>query len=71
MSIFAGKRDIWIAVAGPHFPDRSDEQLMALGMSAASDWFLGNSTPLTEMFDQYVMLKNLTGEPHGHQEDCS
>ena len=56
------KQEIWLELARPEFPDRTDEQLMALSMYAASMWYYpGPPNKLTELYDKYVMLKTLKG----------
>jgi hypothetical protein len=39
----------------------SEAACLALSMRAASDYYLGGSPELVEVFDQYVMLKTLKG----------
>jgi len=53
------KQDIWLTLAGEKYPNLTEDQLKALSLKAASDWYLGGDTELVNLFDQYVMLKNL------------
>ena len=53
------KLDIWITLAGEKFPRLTEDQLRALSLKAASEWYLGEDNELVKLFDQYVMLKNL------------
>ncbi len=53
------KQDIWLTLAGAQYPSLNEDQLRALSLKAASEWYLGGDTELVQLFDQYVMLKNL------------
>jgi hypothetical protein len=53
------KPEIWLAVCEGHFPGKSDSEIMTYNTKAASDWYLGKDTELAQLFDQYVMIKNL------------
>jgi len=48
-------------LAGEKFPQLTEDQLRALSLKAASEWYLGEDNELVKLFDQYVMLKNLAG----------
>ena len=53
------KQDIWLTLAGAKYPTLTEDQLKALSLKAASEWYLGGEAELVQLFDQYVMLKNL------------
>jgi hypothetical protein len=55
------KQEIWLTLAGEKFPKLTEDQLRALSLKAASEWYLGGDTELVDLFDQYVMLKTLKG----------
>lgn len=55
------KQDIWLELARPMYPDKDDDEIFAIGMLAASSWFMGYDDELTRLYDQYVMLKTLRG----------
>lgn len=55
------KIEIWEEVAQVKYPELLPHQLHVLSMHAASDWYAGADTELSELFDQYVMLKTLKG----------
>jgi hypothetical protein len=54
-------REIWLSVAQEKYPHLTEEQLMAASMTAAAHWYNGDDDELSHLFDQYVMLKKLTG----------
>lgn len=60
------KPEIWLAVCEGHFPDLSDAEIMTLSMRAATDWYHGQDNELAQLFDQYVMIKNLKGVGNGN-----
>jgi hypothetical protein len=53
------KQEIWLTLARERYPTLTEDQANALGLKAASEWYLGGDTELVQLFDQYVMLKNL------------
>jgi hypothetical protein len=53
------KTDLWVLLAQPKYPKLTEGQLFALSMQAASKWYLGDTDELAELYDQYVMMKNL------------
>jgi hypothetical protein len=53
------KQEIWLTLAGERYPGLNEDQLKALSLKAASEWYLGGDPELVELFDQYVMLKNI------------
>lgn len=55
------KIEIWLTLAREKFPNKSDGELRALSMTAASHWFADDDDELAKLFDQYVMMKNLYG----------
>jgi len=55
------KIDIWLMLARGKYPKLSDEDLKAMSMTAASHWFNDEEDELAQLFDQYVMMKNLYG----------
>lgn len=57
--------DIWATLAREQYPKLSENELRALSMKAASEWYIGESTDLAKLFDQYVMLKTLKGDRNG------
>jgi len=55
------KKQIWLTLAREQFPNLTEDQLAALSLEAASRWYLGEESELTNLFDQYVMIKTLKG----------
>lgn len=55
------KIDIWLLLAKEKYPYMPIEKLKSLSMLAATSWYSGEKNEYTELFDQYVMLKNLKG----------
>ena len=55
------KKEIWLVLAREQYPQLNEEQLAALSLKAAGDWYVGEETELTKLFDQYVMIKTLKG----------
>lgn len=55
------KEGIWLTLAREQYPSLTEEQAKALSMEAANLWYLGEETELTNLFDQYVMIKTLKG----------
>lgn len=53
------KREIWLVLAREKYPQLNEDQIMGLGFRAASEWYNGEQNELTNLFDQYVMLKAL------------
>jgi hypothetical protein len=53
------KKEIWLTLAGEKYPTLTENELAALSLEAASRWYMGEESELTNLFDQYVMLKNL------------
>ena len=60
------KQDIWLTLAREKFPALSEDAAKALSMQAASAWYSGTDGELTELFDQYVMIKNIKGIDNGN-----
>ena len=52
-------QDIWESVAKPKYPTLNSHQLLELRSEAAIDWLYDNETELCNLFDQYVMLREL------------
>jgi hypothetical protein len=48
-----------MTLAGAKYPALTESQLQALSLKAASEWYLGGDPELVNLFDQYVMLKNI------------
>jgi hypothetical protein len=59
------KPEIWLAVCEGHFPGKTDSEIMSYSMKAAADWYVDEDNELTQLFDQYVMIKNLKGVEDG------
>jgi len=59
------KINIWLTLAKEKYPKLNEGQLTAMCMHAASDWWNGTESELANLFDQYVMLKNLKGFENG------
>mgnify|MGYP003350735513 FL=1 len=55
------KENIWTELAREKYPTLTENQLRALSMHAASEWYNGSDSELANLFDQYVMIKNLRG----------
>jgi len=55
------KKQIWLTLAREQYPNLTEDQLAALSLEAASRWYLGEESELTNLFDQYVMIKTLKG----------
>lgn len=53
------KKEIWLTLARERYPTLTENQLAALSLEAAGRWYTGEKSELTNLFDQYVMLKNL------------
>lgn len=57
------KQDIWLTLAREKYPTLTEDRAKALSLKAASVWYLGSNNDedrvLVELFDQYVMLKQL------------
>jgi hypothetical protein len=53
------KQDIWLTLAREKYPTLTEDQAQALSLKAASEWYLGGDAELVQLFDQYVMIKNL------------
>ena len=51
--------DIWESLAKPKYPTFNSRQLIELRSEAAIDWLYDNETELYNLFDQYVMLREL------------
>ena len=62
------KINIWLTLAREKYPKLDESQLTAMCMHAASDWYNEWDTELANLFDQYVMLKNLKGFENGKVE---
>jgi hypothetical protein len=52
-------QDIWESLAKPKYPTLNSQQLVELRSKAAIDWLYDDETELYNLFDQYVMLKEL------------
>jgi len=55
------KKQIWLTLAREQYPNLTEDQLAVLSLEAASRWYLGEESELTNLFDQYVMIKTLKG----------
>ena len=55
------KLEIWLVLAREKYPHLNEDQIRGLSLKAASDWYSGIDSELTNLFDQYVMLKTLKG----------
>jgi hypothetical protein len=53
------KTELWLILAREKYPTLTEEQAKVLSMEAATQWYTGEDTELSNLFDQYVMLKNL------------
>ena len=63
------KLDIWTTLAKEKYPDLLEHQLQVMSMLAASSWYAGEENEYSELFDQYVMLKNLKGNQDGESSN--
>jgi hypothetical protein len=55
-------QEVWLSVCEDKFPGKTQEEIMRYFYSAATDWSLGpTDTPLAQLFDQYLVIKKLTG----------
>lgn len=63
------KLGIWTTLAKEKFPELTESQIKALSMQASTQWYLGEDTELANLFDQYVMLKNLKGFKNGDTQE--
>ena len=52
-------QDIWESVAKPKYPTLNSQQLVELKEQASINWLHDDGTELCNLFDQYVMLKQL------------
>ena len=52
--------NLWAGVASESFPDLSAHQLDTLFVFAVSDWGVGKETELTDLYEKYRMLCELT-----------
>jgi hypothetical protein len=55
------KIEIWLTLAREKYPSITEAKAQALCLEAAAVWYSGEESELTEIFDQYVMLKSLKG----------
>lgn len=55
------KLEIWATLLREKQPTLTEHQIRVLSLKAASDWYNGADTELSNLFDQYVMLKTLKG----------
>ena len=55
------KIDIWLMLAREKYPTLSDNELIDLCKIASVEWFDNRDTELSNIFDQYIMMKNLYG----------
>jgi hypothetical protein len=55
------KIEIWLTLAREKYPSIAEDDLKAMSMNAAADWFSNAPTALADLFDQYVMMKQLYG----------
>ena len=55
------KQEIWLTLAREEYPKLTEHQLINLRLQAASDSYMGSDDKLSELFEQYVMLKALAG----------
>ncbi len=54
-------QQLWYSIARDQFPLLSEAQVLSLFTPASSDWCHNEDTKLAKLFEQYVMLKTLTG----------
>jgi hypothetical protein len=54
-------QQLWCSIARDQFPLLSEAQVLSLFTPASSDWWHNEDTKLAKLFEQYVMLKTLTG----------
>ena len=55
------KEEIWSTLAREKYPTLTEDQIQGLGLKAASEWYIGGESDLADLYNQYVMLKNLKG----------
>ena len=53
------KLGIWVTLAQEKYPGLSISKLEALSMEAATAWYANDQSELANLFEQYVMLKQL------------
>jgi hypothetical protein len=53
------KQEIWLTLTREKYPTLTEYQLASLLLESASQWLHGEDNELSQLFDQYVMLKNL------------
>ena len=51
--------DIWESLAKPKYPTLNSRQIIELRSEAAINWLHDDGTELCNLFDQYVMLREL------------
>ena len=55
------KMDVWVEVLKTKIPDITYGEAFRLSSKAASDWYSGSDTVLADLFDKFIMLKQLRG----------
>ena len=53
---------IWINIASDHYPSLNEEQVLAMSLKAASQYYLGGDPELVKLFEQYLIFKTLQGD---------
>jgi hypothetical protein len=62
-------QDVWESLVKPKYPTLNEQQLIELRSQAAIDWLTDEETELSNLFDQYVMLKQLLDIKSDTQSD--
>ena len=52
---------IWESLILEKFPNASNKDLTEAKLSGSISWMLGEKTVMSEIFDKYVMMKQLKG----------
>lgn len=53
---------IWLNIASDQYPSLNEEQVLALSLKAASQYYLGGDPVLVKLFEQYLIFKTLQGD---------
>jgi hypothetical protein len=56
---------LWMSVARDRYPTLTENEVMGMSMKAASEYYLGGDKVLVELFEQYLILKTLSGDTNG------
>jgi hypothetical protein len=51
--------NIWVTLTREKYQTLTERELKLLSVEAANLWYLGEDSELSNLFDQYVMMKNL------------